>query len=113
MKQIKISKPYLNPMKKFNLENKCKDETEIQQLRNEKSHIKDYVSYEKVTNVKWLIPVLFGEAKEEYQEDWMKEYAAEIVEKIKKEKDKKDFSLCYYGDSGYILITKGSNIIEM
>ena len=80
---------------------------------NEKSHIKDYVSYEKITNVKWLIPVLFGEAKEEYQEDWMKEYGAEIVEKIKKEKDKKDFSLCYYGDSGYILITKGSNITEM
>ena len=41
MKQSKISKPYLNRMKKFNLENKCKDESEIQRLRNEKSHIKE------------------------------------------------------------------------
>ncbi len=85
----------------------------ISAIEGENAHIKDYVSYKDITNAKWLIPVLFGEAKEEYQEDWMKEYAAEIVEKIKKEKDKKDFSLCYYGDSGYILITKGSNIIEM
>ena len=80
---------------------------------NEKVHIKDYVSYKDITNTKWLIPVLFGEAKEEYQEDWMKEYAAEIVEKIKKEKDNKNFSLCYQGDSGYILIIKGTAIVEM
>ena len=51
MKQNKISKPYLNPMKKFNLENKYKDETEIQQLRNEKSHIKEHEYQIKVSRI--------------------------------------------------------------
>ena len=51
MKQNKISKPYLNPMKKFNLENNCKDETEIQQLRNEKSHIKEHEYQIKVSRI--------------------------------------------------------------
>ncbi len=82
-------------------------------IEGEKAHIKDYVSYKDITNAKWLIPVLFGESKEEYQDDWMKEYANEIIEKIQKEKDKKDFSLCYQGDSGYILIVKGTGIIDM
>lgn len=85
----------------------------ISAIEGENAHIKDYVSYKDITNVKWLIPVLFGESKEEQQDDWMKEYANEIIEKIIKEKDNKDFSLCYQGDSGYILIIKGTAILEM
>lgn len=82
-------------------------------IDGEKSDINDYVSFKDITNPKWLIPVLFGEDNEEYQDDWMKEYADEIIEKIKKEKDNKDFSLCYQGDSGYIVIFKGTAIVEM
>ena len=85
----------------------------ISAIEGENAHIKDYVSYKDITNTKWLIPVLFGESKEEQQDDWMKEYANEIIEKIIKEKDNKDFSLCYQGDSGYILIIKGTAILEM
>ena len=85
----------------------------ISAIVGENAHIKDYVSYKDITNAKWLIPVLFSESKEERQDDWMKEYANEIIEKIIKEKDNKDFSLCYQGDSGYILIVKGTAILEM
>ncbi len=79
----------------------------------EKPHINDYVSYKDITNAKWLIPVLFGEDNEDQQDDWMKEYADEIIEKIQKEKDNKDFSLCYQGDGGYIMIFKGTAIVDM
>ena len=60
MKQIKISKPYLNPMKKFNIENKCKDETEIQQLRNEKYNIKEHEYQIKVNRILFRENIIRG-----------------------------------------------------
>ena len=52
-------------MKKFNLENKCKDETEIQRLRNEKSHIKEQ---EYKLKVNWINKWKLTKSKNEHND---------------------------------------------